>query len=304
MKRKLSLFSILVLTCFFLATICQAQDSKKRFSLKLTVGYGSMAVGDINTVLESQENYLDYAASLGYAKEGELKELNRGGFEYEGEFIINITERFGLGIGAGYIQRKEQTEASISSVYNSVSFSHHPTISAIPIKITAYYSIPIASRLNSYLSGGIGYYIGKIDYNYIWEWREWLYEDTFAEAHYEIEMGAKENAFGFHGGIGFEYDVKKNCAIFIEGIARYAKLNDWRGDRTTKSFGEIAEERSGPLWYYELLYPLISYPEPDQYLSLLIILEDKPTSPIIRNTRRAEGDFSGYSLRAGIKIKF
>jgi hypothetical protein len=103
MRGKLSIFLILVLSYFSIATICQAQDSNKRFSFKLTVGYGSMAVGDINSVLESQENYLGYAASLGYTKEGELKELNRGGFEYESEFIIDITEHFSLGIGAGYI---------------------------------------------------------------------------------------------------------------------------------------------------------------------------------------------------------
>ena len=105
MRAKLIFLSILALTFFCFVAICQAQDSNKRFSLKLTAGYGSMAVGDINAMLEGQENLFSHFASLtGATKEGQFKELNRG-YEYEGEFVINITEHFALGIGAGYILR-------------------------------------------------------------------------------------------------------------------------------------------------------------------------------------------------------
>lgn len=297
MKRSLSLFSILVLTYLFLATVCQAQDSNKRFSFKLTVGYGSMAVGDLNAVIESTEKYFSLYES---EKEGGLKELGRG-LEYEGELIVDITEHFGFGIGAGYITREEQSKVS----WGSISSSHHHEIRAVPIKLTAYYSTPIASRLNFYLSGGIGYYIGKIDYNTLWEWQIW-FDDFIFENKTETDIETKDNVLGFHGGFGVEYNVAKDIAIFIEGTARYAKISDWKGDQTSKSFGEIYEKTSGILWYYEYPYFFFYYPEPDpdKYFSDLIIGEEKPNFEYIRNARKAEGDFSGFSLRAGIKIKF
>ena len=317
MKGKLSVLLMLVLTCFSIAKICQAQDSKKEISLKFTVGYGSMAVGDINAMLEGQENlFSNYVSLIGGTKEGEFKELNRG-FEYEGELIINITENFGLGIGAGYILREEQSKASFKQREDDDYFffgsSHSPAISAIPIKLTAYYFIPIASRLTLYLNGGFGYYFGKIEYPFQVELQlseGYIYFDSQDE--YEIE--AKDNALGFHGGLGFEYTVIKNLAIFVEGAARYAKLKDWKGDETIRSeimiysdiynFDEVVDKNSGTLWYYEVPYLFNVAPEPDEYYSVLEIQEEKPIYDDIRNVRKAEGDFSGFSLRVGIKIIF
>ena len=300
MRAKLIFLSILVLTFFCFVAICQAQDSNKRFSLKLTAGYGSMAVGDINAVLEGRENiYTDYASLVGAQKEGEFKELNRG-FEYEGELLINITESFGLGIGAGYIQREEHGEASFKheedDYYFLLSYSYGPEISAIPVKLTAYYFVPIASRLSLYLNGGIGYYFGKIRYP-IQEEYQYGYDEHEV---YDHIITAKDNAFGYHGGIGCEYNVTKNLAIFVEGAARYAKLKDWKGDEIIRYsdtyYGEEARVNSGILWYYEFLWR-------EQYYSFLDIIAEEHLYHV-RNVRKAEGDFSGFSLRAGIKIIF
>jgi opacity protein-like surface antigen len=288
----------MVLTFLFLVGISQAQDFIKGFSVKLTGGYGTMAVGDFNTVMEGYDTLLnDIASILGLTREGELKEINWG-FEYEGEFIMNLTENFGIGIGAGYIRRKEKSESSVKAApFFNLTFSGEPEITAIPIKLSAHYFFPVTSQVNVFLNGGIGYYFGKINYHL----RSDIQVLDEPEESGKIEGEVKDNALGFHGGIGVEYNVAKNIAFFVEGAGRYAKLKDWEGDETQTLDSQIAEQKSGTLWYYE---GLVSDFGTEKYYSSFELQEGKLTWPDIRNVRKAEGDLSGFSLRAGIRIKF
>jgi opacity protein-like surface antigen len=299
MKRKLIFLSTIVLTSFSLAGISRAQS---KFSIKLTGGYGTMVTGDINAVLEGQEDLLSYHASLtGATKEGEFRKLNRG-FEYEGEFILNLTEYFGLGIGVSYIQRGETSKVIYELEdhgYFLITFSPRPEIKAIPIKLTAYYFHPITSRLDLYLNGGIGYYIGKI--NYRQEEQQIISSPgLIADIKSETEIKAEDNALGFHGGIGFEYDVIKNFAFFAEGTGRYAKLKDWKGDEKHTATLVTPRIFSGILWFYEGLHGGDSM----KYYPVLVVRKEKPVHSNLRNIRKAEGNFSGFSLRIGFEVKF
>jgi len=309
MKNKLIIFSIMISTLFVLKPTSWAQT---KFSFKITGGYGTMSIGDLNVVLEDLENsYNDWASLPDATKKGEFKKLNTG-FECEGELIISLSENFGIGIGAGYIKREEPSEVTFEldtgDLYLNYNFSISPELSVIPIKLSVYYYIPIVSRMNLFLSGGIGYYFGKLNYYELWESEEiyegWDYWDLRSDSAIEtIDSG-----IGFHGGIGFEYDVVKNLAFFVEGLGRYVKLKDWEGDSTdyigiTYDDGTTegtTETSSGTLWYYEY------YPEThrDSPSSVLKIQEEKPMHSDYRNVRKAEGDLSGFSFRIGFRVKF
>lgn len=298
MKRRCVVLSSFMIVFFSLVRGIQSENFIKGFSIKFTGGYGNMAVGDINAVLEGQENLFNYYSSVtGVAKEGEFKELNRG-FEYECEFIIDIAEHFGIGIGAGYIQREQPNEFTIEmgefNEYSYTSSSLNPKLSAIPIKLTFYYFFPISTRLNLFLNGGIGYYFGKINYSV----RDEVQMGDWQRVHLE-EIEAQDNGLGFHGGIGFEFGVIKNLAFFMEGAGRYAKLKDWEGDETFTSNGDV-ERSAGNLWHYGIPYG----ENGRKYFSWMDIEDEKPTGPDIRNVRRAEVDYSGFSFRFGLKIKF
>jgi len=288
----------MLLAFFFLARTGQAQDFIKGFSLKLMGGYGNMAVGDFNTVMEDLETlFSDIASLIGIEKEGEFKELNRG-FECEGEFIMNLAGNFGIGIGAGYIQRKEKSEFSIKGgepIVN-LAYSLEPKFTAIPIKLSVHYFYPISSKVNIFLNGGIGYYFGTITYHTRVD-MQWSPQEEEWEKE-EIEV--KDNALGFHGGLGFEYNVTENIAFFAEGAARHAKLKDWEGDYSSNYMDVLTEQSSGTLWYFEALGPSGL----EKYYSGLEIKKEKPTGTNIKNARKAEGDLSGFSFRAGIRVKF
>jgi hypothetical protein len=165
-------------------------------------------------------------------------------------------------------------------------------MTAISIKSNAYYFYPFSSKLNFSLNGGIGYYFGKI--NYSMKMDESIFEISYFS---QSDGTVKSNGIGFHGGIGFEYLALEQVAVFIEARGRYVNLTNWEGDETYSDSEAPTEKRSGTLWYYE------SY---DQDLgknySNLRLSEEQPTN--LDNVRKFEANFSGISLRAGIRIRF
>jgi hypothetical protein len=298
MKRRFVVLSLFMIVFFSLVKGVQSENFIKGFSIKFTGGYGNMAIGDLNAVLEGQENLFNfYTSEAGVAKEGEFKELNRG-FEYECEFIIDIAEHFGLGIGVGYIQREQPNEFTIEmgefNEYSYTSSSLNPKLSVIPIRLTLYYFFPIAARFNLFLNGGIGYYFGKINYSV----RDEVQMGDWRWVHLEV-IEAQDNGLGFHGGIGFEFSVTKSLAFFMEGAGRYAKFKDWEGGETLTSNGNV-DITAGRLWHYGIPYGN----DGRKYYSWLDIQKEKPNDPDLRNVRKAEGDYSGISFRFGLKIKF
>jgi len=209
MKRKSNILPIIFVTFFFPSGICHAQ----KISFKITGGYGTMSIRDINAVQEHMESSYDEWASLPDAtKQGEFKKLNTG-FEYEGELIVDLTEHLAIGIGAGFIRREKPSdvvfELDTGDLYLHYDFFISPELSAIPIKLSILYSFPVFSRMNLFLNGGVGYYFARLDYRRRWQSEE-LYEGwEYYERKEETTIKAKDRGIGFHVGIGFEYDVKK-----------------------------------------------------------------------------------------------
>lgn len=305
MKRFIAL-SVFILTFFSYTTIIQAESFIKRVSIKLTGGYGSMVVGDLNIVNEDIDSiYTFYSSQWGVTKEGELKTLNVGA-EYEVEFVINLTEKFGIGVGIGYIPRKERSRIKFEAQdeYSQVNaaFSLKSEINAIPIKLSAYYFHPINSKVKIYLNGGVGFYLGRSKYLDRESWGYYSYYNGLwvgEEGWVEQEVELKDNALGFQGGIGFELSVIKNMALFAEGAGRYAKLNDWNGEGIiTDSYGE-SEIITGTLWY------LVRHDSDfGDYSSFALEEEKSEIEYTVKKLRKADVNFSGFSFRVGIRIVF
>ena len=298
MKRKLIALSAMIFGFFFLTGIGigQAQDSTKGFSLKITGGYGTMAVGDFNTVVEDLDSLYTYAVSLmGYTKDGALKKLNYG-IELEGEIIMKLPGNFGLGIGTGYYLRSKDSEFSVEDVaFGEANVSLKPEFTAIPITLTFYYFLPSKSLVNLYLNGGVGYYFGKATFTL----RQVMEPVGLPPEWNEIRSEAKDQGFGFHGGVGLEFNVISKVAFFIEGNGIYCKLKSWEGDGITEDSFGFSDEDSGTVWYYE--EEMVGL---DRSYAQFTISEDKPDWGYISNVRKLEWNLSGLSLRVGIRIKF
>lgn len=264
--------------------------------VKFSGGMSYLLIGDPNSYLVGREDsLLDWARVLNYTHEGEFKKLHWGS-DFEGDVIVYLTPQLGVSIGSGYIYGKKGKDAGkITGTRVPSSITDTSTVemkaSAIPIRLGAYYYLPVSSKNRFFLNGGVGYYFAKLSiaYRTVWNGSE-----------YTKEQEASGKGIGFQGGIGFEYDISKNIAFMIEGQGRCAKIGGFEGNLEIRSPGLNTSEE-GTLYYYE--YQDTWTPTSGWYPTVRIEDQD-PSGTDYRNVREAIVDFSGFTFRAGIKIKF
>ena len=294
MKKGIFVVLAAVLCIFLVASSGMAQDSYKKFTLKVSGGYGSLSGGDFTAVADGLNEQLDDLARLtGASTSGEI-EVPKWGPDFEGEFVYSLTENWGVGLGVGYIRKSLESGADLQiGTYARVSFEWEPGYKIIPITLNGYYNFPIASKMNAYVKGGVGYYFGTLDYQIRQE--NELVGITVWE---ENDGTAKDSGFGFQSGLGFEYSLSDSVALILEGTGRYANLKNW----DVKNVNRTAlgtEKDTGTFWYVE------EYQEDTgKYYPSLELSDDEPTDPDLRNVRKMEVSLSGIVFKVGIKFSF
>jgi len=91
-----------------------------------------------------------------------------------------------------------------------------------------------------------------------------------------------------------EFKITPKMAFILEGQGRYAKISGFEGTyEYTSSSGSWNAKGEGTLYY--MLY--------DEKWPYLYICREKPGAPYT-NVREARVDFSGFTIRSGLKIRF
>jgi opacity protein-like surface antigen len=201
-----------------------------------------------------------------------------------------FTPMIGIGIGADYIQASTETKI----IYTQASYSGEATIkpnaSAIPLKLSLYLCLPAGSGFRMNFNAGIGYYLAMMSNSVRQESGSHFFED---------DNQAKAKGFGFHGGLGFEFDLSSQVGLFIEAQGRYANFGGFKGDYYYKCEAGTVDHDSGTLYYFEEwgLLPLF-YP--------VIFVKTAPpiAMPDCKNIREAKIDYSGGAVLGGIVIRF
>jgi hypothetical protein len=199
-----------------------------------------------------------------------------------------------VSLGVEFFSRKSDSMGSIElGSLVSFSISWAPEYSAIPIKLSGYYFIPLGEKMKMFVKAGLGYYIATIKYRIQAE------EMELGETFLEVQTGkAKDNGFGIHGGLGVEYQIATNLDLFVEGMGRYVNLNDWDVENnTTLPWGGFYE--TGKFWYADVYNEAT-----DKYYGSITLAEEMPERPELKNVRMAEISLSGITFRIGIKIRF
>jgi opacity protein-like surface antigen len=294
-KKRLVYLGLVFIFALGLTSMSYADSTIKGFTLKLGGGMGSWSGSDINNFFLDFNKRMDNTASIAGADiNGEIQELNYGP-DFEGEFIIELPKNFAVGIGFGYMVRKgdDTLELSLNGVGNSIEIETQFT--AVPILLNGYFNLPMGAKTKAYIKAGIGYYIGKSTYFV----RQEVIILGLSPAWGENEGNASSNAFGFHGGLGIEFNFSGNVAIFFEAVGRYANLKNWEGrDRYSDYLGVSGSD--GVDWYYAQEFDDIT----QLWYKTLQIMEEEPSGSYYRDVRKAEISYSGVSLRLGIKITF
>ncbi len=287
-SRDIKIFIFCLLFFVVVAVKVYPEGKKAKIDFKISGGLSYLQLGDWNAHLTG---WNDSRRKDVEAEGGKVISENQPlhwSLEMEGEFIYSLSSRFAVGLGTGYIHGKVDDSAETLTDSITVLNFNNFKVSAIPLKTKAYYVLNVSPKARISLGGGVGYYFARLNQHYRREpgTGYWI----------ETDMTGKCSGFGAEGSISFEYAVKSSLSVFIEGLGRYARIsgvtgtrerhdsNNW-SDSIEGSYYALDRERSGE-WY-----PVVN------------IATEAPSEEGTRNVRDAILDFSGFTIRAGLKIR-
>ena len=254
-------------------------------------GGGNFTIGgDLNKGAKGLAGYYEEQTSV----PGQYK-VQPVHFSYlvSGDVFFPLDEKTFFGIGADFMSGELESTVKYDNLSAIDYYSTRPKIQAVPIRAyLAYYY-----QKNTYAKVGVEYYFSKVDYYYRFEseldniWKEWA-------------GSANAQGVGFLLGIGFESKLTSFASLFLEARGRYAKLKDFKGKNIYREFDGVTESppltENGTLYFYQYQ----SQTTEDKTYPLLFIRERKPSDAGIVDARIATVDFTGVSVRLGIKFKF
>ena len=261
--------------------------------MKLTGGFGYFFGGDIERGIKGMyEKKSDFLSSQGFILDDSPESFHID-TEFTGDLIIDITPNLGIGVGSGYIHAKNNSILTFykeALSYKLDQMASVPEIRVIPFRVGLFFSIPIHRLFNISFSGGTGIYLAKYIYSMASTW-----EDINDIGHVANAAG-----LGFHGSIGLELNLHRRAVFLIECKGRYAKLSNFKGTATTLEWGApfaggyretMTTVEEGSLYYLE-----------DNGYPGLVISKEIPSG--FNSVKKANFDLSGFSIRAGLKIRF
>jgi hypothetical protein len=257
--------------------------------LKLFGGYNYLAGGDLNAGTEGLANFwLDIIKASGWTTSGSYAPAHFG-FTFGGDLVFLFSPTVGLAFGSEYLQASPSSVIGFTKGSDSGQTLVDTKASAVPLKVSLYVSIPSGPRFRTTLHVGVGYYVSAKMTSRV--------RIEQGANFVQYESTASSTGVGFHGGLGFEFDLSPSAALFIEARGRYAKFGGFSGNFVlSNSSGSVSE--SGKLYYEETGAGSTWYP-------IVMVFSAEPTpSSNIRNVREAKVDYSGAAVVGGLVIRF
>ncbi len=324
-----------------------ARDLRRKgpISFSFSGGMSNINGGDFNEVIQSINEAFETIGSL--LPDATLSldwEEVKWIPSYKGELLLNLSPFFSIGLGGGYLTKTNPGILSFSygdswlgddplsdyqNVFedNDIAMDAEHKLTVIPLTFSLYLYVPMGNMADFFITGGAGYYLGKLEatqtYESDYDYQEDYYDssDTYLFSYYDrfaVEgtkiYEATCNAIGYHGGAGLDIKFSPNMSLVIEGNYRSVTFSDWEGNATDdwdyymkwgfsstyiEDSGTVNEEFEGQLWYYESVDSLEGIT-----MAQIDLFEEEPDSEDYKNIRLAEINLNGFSFRAGIKISF
>lgn len=259
---------------------------RKRLGLKISGGVGYFFGGDIDKGIRGLfDATADFLSSAGYTLDKRTESFHTA-LDMSVDIIFYVKPQFGIGLGTGLI-RANKTNLLIvmgQEILLEYQIGIIPKVSAIPIRLGLFFILPINRSFSISFNGGTSLYLAKYSYNLasLWDSMDNIYQSANAKG------------FGLHAGIGLDIKMNQRVAFVIEGQGRYAKISNFKGKETKKEVvgrDYVYSEENGTLYYLD-----------DGEHPYLAILKEEPSG--IKTTRKALFDLGGFTLRAGLIIKF
>ncbi len=266
-----------------------------RFSVKLYGGYSYMSAADVNDgsdgYFELLELYGDWIPEATLT--GGYKPVH-GGMSFGADFIYQITPVIGVGVGVGYLRSSKTSSLSLTDETGYIDIEATPTLSAMPVKLGVFFTVPMAEKINLTADVGAALYTGlKLDAAMLIEQTG----DNWMEMTLE---GKRSSDIGFQGGLGFEYKFSPMMGFFVEAVGRYAKFKTFETATSETLYSDGGSDGDEGKLYIANYQGL----DPEEHYSIFTLEDTEPIDDEFVTFTEPRIDLSGFSLQAGIRIRF
>jgi hypothetical protein len=265
-------------------------------NLRLYGGFSRLAAGDVNEGCDGFFELLELYAALGFGTASGGYNPIHAGYNFGADLVFQLSPNIGVGIGAGYLQSSKSSFMTLSSTaIGEITLTGTPKLSAMPIRLAVFFTLPLGGKFNLTADAGGTYYAALK-----FEAAQRL--DIGATDWEEMSLSASRSSLsdnlGFQGSLGFEYKISSKMGLFFEAVGRYASFKNFdTATATSQSSGGDPVTDVGKIY-------LASYTYPDGTYSAFVISEAVPLPDPDVTYREPKIDLSGFSLQAGIRIRF
>ena len=263
----------------------------QKFSFKLSGGIGYALGNDLTKGIQGQSDYLkqEYGLAAGF-------KIPQLGTNFAGEVIFYPWPNFGVGVGAGYLQIAKESQVTYTIGPLNVTEKIKPAITAIPLALNLHYLFRFSPRLRLDLTAGASYYLTTLKWDYQTD-----YSISTLKGNDHYTFSAKKKTIGYQGGLGLEYSLTSELAVFLNVLARYASLGPIEGgswtDNSSGDFEVFSLSGSDhSFWYYERQAG-------GQNFAQIAFRSEQPSGdPNLSNVRQAKLALTGFAATIGFKI--
>jgi len=263
---------------------------ENKLMLKLSGGISRLTGTDYEAVTDGWDHLNKISTEAAGGISTSERDSFDWGWEMAGEIVFTLSSQFSLYGGVGYLTEKF-TNKRMSTIEGVTTGSSGIDFKAKAIPVTAgiYYYLPVSAISRISIGAGAGYYFTSFSSS--------SYRENNTPYRQDTDRAGSGGDFGFHGGVAFEYDLSKNVALIIEGFGRYAKISGFEGSSSQRDTNNERSSTDGTYYTHESLVWT------NEWLTRVSISVEPPSGEGIRNARDYEIDFSGFTVRIGLKIK-
>ena len=263
-------------------------EKRERWDLTLWLGGRHTTVGDLNDGAEGLARY--YESRLAAAADGDVEALHFG-YLLGAEARILLAPRFHMSAGVEH----SSGEVTSSVVYKEgsmeASYATKPWFQATPISLALlYYPLPFL-----YVKAGLDYTFARCAYFYRFSYPD---PDEGTELWQEWTGKASASGFGYQAGLGLDWPLGSRISLIAEATYRHCRLADLEGEDDYRESTGYESREPG------MLYRILATAGGAETFPLVFIRDREPREAGVVDSRRAELDLSGYSLKLGLRVRF
>jgi hypothetical protein len=252
------------------------------YTFEVAAGGIYLAGGDPNPALRGLAE--SYQAALGIPYAGRPGSVHLGpslGFTLDYWFQPWI----GVGAAVDIIYAGDEGVVTYTGGGTSAQLDLVPQIDSVPVRV----HLALAPAPDIVVKAGLELHFARCRY---------LYRFTNAGASTKWTGYSRARGLGLYASVSWERPIFGPVSFLVEASGRSARLSGFDGSGVLKNPDGRTSAEDGTLYYYE------SATGGNDSVPLLFIRERQPSGPGVSGAREARVDFSGISLRAGLKVRF